>query len=40
MIIDRMYSGRLMPSRPTVYVALMGLIQLLVVKNCSFWLWP
>ena len=30
MTIDRMYSGRLMPSRPIVYVALIGVIQLLV----------
>ncbi|CAB4998257.1 unannotated protein [freshwater metagenome] len=36
MTIDRMYSGRLMPSRPIVYVALIGEIHLLVVKNCSF----
>ena len=27
MTIDRMYSGRLMPSRPMVYVAWIGLIH-------------
>ena len=40
MTIDRMYSGRLIPSRPIVYVALIGLIHVVVAKNCCLPAWP
>uniref|UniRef100_A0A6J7PY26 Unannotated protein n=1 Tax=freshwater metagenome TaxID=449393 RepID=A0A6J7PY26_9ZZZZ len=36
MTIERMYSGRLSPSRPTMYLEWITSIQEVFTANCSF----